>query len=91
MTDLIICPHCGRVVDLTDPRLKRLTPAAFAVYHRIQDYLKRGERLGASKVGRLAGLTPSGARYHLEQLRRAKLVIAVPKVEDGIYKVYQAA
>jgi len=91
MSDLIICPHCGRVVDIADPRVKHLTQATFAVWHSMKTALKNGETIGVTRVAELSCLGVSTAHYHLTQMRRAGLVSTTPKRAGGTYKVYGLA
>lgn len=90
MTDLIICPHCGRVVNLNDPRLLRLTQSQFAVWHSIERNA-RARPLGVTEIADLAGVAPTTASYHVKKLRGAGLLKAIPKRKGGSYKVYVAA
>lgn len=90
MGELVMCPHCGHVVDTRDPCLAHLPPATFAVWERIERPLARGERLGSTRVARLAAMTPQAAEKHLRRLARAGLVRAEPKRRGGRYRVYVA-
>jgi DNA-binding transcriptional ArsR family regulator len=89
MSQYVVCPKCGQPFDISDHRVRKLTPAAFDAWHKWEPVLKRGERLGASRAGRLVSMTPSAARKHLERLRAVGLVEAVKKRQGGTYHVYQ--
>ena len=89
MTSLIICPHCGRVVDVSDPKVAMLPYSTLAVWHRLTEVIKPGERIGSTRVAKLAQMTQPAAYWHIRQLLAAGLIEAIPKRRGGKYRVYR--
>lgn len=89
MTDLLICPHCGHTIEIQrDKRLSSLPQNTVQMWDRIHRYLMRGDRLGTSRAGEIAHMSPQAAQRHLRRLASVGLVQPVPKREGGVYYVY---
>lgn len=85
---LIVCSHCGGVIDLADPRLQALTPETVLAWHQLQDVFKRGQRLSAQDIADVILRSRTQAYWYIAQLTNAGLMEAEPKRVDGIYQVY---
>lgn len=83
-----MCPHCGRAIDLSDPRLETLTPDQVRAWHRLRDEYHVSARISAAEIGDTIGVTRQQAYCYIHPLLRAGLLRAEPKREEGVYMVY---
>jgi len=90
-TDAIICPHCGQPFDAADPRVQRLTPAAYHAWHTLRRTLKDGQTVGVTHMAAIVGVQPPSLYPHLRQMLAYKLAERIPKRQGGQYHVYRLA
>ena len=85
---LIMCPNCGQVIDLSDPRLATLTPETLQAWHTLQDRVRPGQRFGSTEIADHISLSVSQAYWHIRQMVNAGLLDEEPKRAGGTYRVY---
>lgn len=91
MTNPIICPNCGLPFDSTDPRVVRLTPAAYHAWHTLRTTLKNGQTVGVYRMAEIVGVHPTTIYHYLPQMIAHGLATRTLKREGGRYYVYQLA
>jgi len=68
MGNLIICPHCGKPIDVTPAEIADLHPNIARTWIILQHSMKRGQRLSVGPIAELVLLNPKTVDYHLSVL-----------------------
>lgn len=78
MEPVVICPRCGTPFDTSNPRVRKLTPAAFDLWSKIEARFQRGATMGPTEIALMVDLTPPTVHHHLRQLCAQGLLKRIP-------------